>query len=57
MIKQCRTDLAYNGRVILLMDGLGSHHTDRFLVECKTRQIYVLFLTPRTSGYVRPLGF
>jgi hypothetical protein len=54
-IEQRRTDLAYDGRVVLLMDGLGSHHTDRFLAECKARQIDVLFLIPHASNQIRPL--
>jgi hypothetical protein len=37
------------------MDGLGSHHIDRFLAECKTRQIDVLFLIPHASDQIQPL--
>jgi hypothetical protein len=40
---------------MLLIDGLGSHHTDRFLAECQTRQIDVLFLIPHASDQIRPL--
>jgi hypothetical protein len=54
-IEQRRTDLAYDGRVMLLMNGLGFHYTDYFLVECKTRQIDVLFLIPRASDEIQPL--
>jgi hypothetical protein len=54
-IEQPRLDLAYDGKVVLLMDGLGSHHTDRFFAECKTRQIDVLFLVPHPSDQIQPL--
>jgi hypothetical protein len=36
------------------MEGLGSHHTDRFPAECKTRQIDVLFLIPHASDQLQP---
>jgi hypothetical protein len=55
MIEQRHLDLAYDGRVVLLLDGLGSHHTDRFLAECKTRQIDFMFLIPHASGKIQPL--
>jgi hypothetical protein len=55
MIEQLHTDLAYDGRVIFLMDGLGFYHTGRFLAECKTRQVDVLFLIPHTSDQIQPL--
>jgi hypothetical protein len=51
-IEQCRTDLAYDGRVVLLMDGFGSHHTDRFLAGYKSRQINDLFLIPHASDQI-----
>jgi hypothetical protein len=54
-IEQRLLDLAYDGRVVLLIDGLGSHHTDRFLADCKTRQIDVLFLIPHASHQIQPL--
>jgi hypothetical protein len=54
-IEQRRLDLAYHGRVVLLMDGLGSHHTDRFLAECKARQINVLFLISHASDQIQSL--
>jgi hypothetical protein len=55
-MEQRRLDLVYDGRVMLLIDGLGSHHTDRFLAECQTRQIDVLFLIPHASDQVQPLN-
>jgi hypothetical protein len=54
-IEQRRLDLAYDGRVVLLMDGLGFRHTDHFLAECKTRQIDVLFLIPHASDQIQRL--
>jgi hypothetical protein len=55
MTEQRRLYLAYDARVVLLRDGLGFHHTDRFLVECKTRQIDILFLIPHASDQIQPL--
>jgi hypothetical protein len=37
MIEQRRTERNYQGKVLLLMDGLGSHHTDLFLEQCAAR--------------------
>jgi hypothetical protein len=54
-IEQRLPDLAHDGRVVLLMDGLESHHTSRFLAECKTPQIDVLFLIPHASDQIQPL--
>jgi hypothetical protein len=54
-IEQRRTDVAYDSTIVLLMDGLGFHHTDRILAEYKTRQIDVLFLIPHASDQIQPL--
>jgi hypothetical protein len=54
-IEQHCLDLAYDGRVVLLMDGLGFHHTGRFLAECKTCQIDALFLISHPSDQIQPL--
>jgi hypothetical protein len=45
----------YQGPCILVMDGLGCHHTDRFLEECQDRNIYVIFLAPHSSDQCQPL--
>jgi hypothetical protein len=37
------------------MDAFGSHHTDRFLEERKTRKIDVLFLIPHASDQIQQL--
>jgi hypothetical protein len=50
-----RRDLAYDGRVLLLLDGLGSHHTAKFLSECETRKIEILPLIPHASDQIQPL--
>jgi hypothetical protein len=54
-IEQRRTDIAYDSRVVLLKDGLGPHHTDRFLAECEIRQIDALLLIPHASDQIQPL--
>jgi hypothetical protein len=43
-IDQRRRDLAYQGKALLLMDGLGFHHPEQFLAECAARNIEVLFV-------------
>jgi hypothetical protein len=54
-IEQRRQDLGYRGRVVLIMDGLGSHHTDQFMGDCEARNIQVLFLIPHSSDQIQPL--
>jgi hypothetical protein len=54
-IEQRRTDLAYDGGLVLLMNGLASHHTERFLEQCETRQIEILFPIPHASDQIQPL--
>jgi hypothetical protein len=39
----------YMGRALLLLDGLGSHHTGEFLQTCASQDIDVLFLIPHSS--------
>ena len=50
-----RRDLAYHGKALLLLDGLGSHHTPKFLEDCAGRQIEVMFLVPHASDQIQPL--
>jgi hypothetical protein len=50
-----RRQFNYRGRALLLMDGLGAHHTQRFLDECKERDVDVLFLLPHSSDQTQPL--
>jgi hypothetical protein len=54
-IEQRRTDLPYDSRFVLLMDGLGSHHADQLLAECEIRQIDVLFLISHVSDQIQLL--
>jgi hypothetical protein len=42
-------------RALLLLDGLGSHHTDEFLQTCAGQDIDVLFLVPNSSDQTPPL--
>jgi hypothetical protein len=39
----------YQGKVVLLMDGLGSGNTDRFLEQFAGRAVDVIFLVPDAS--------
>jgi hypothetical protein len=39
----------YKGRAVLLLDGLGAHHTDEFPQTCAGQGIDVLFLVPHSS--------
>jgi hypothetical protein len=54
-IDQRRQDLRYQGKALLLMDGLGSHHAEQFLAEYAARNIQVLFLIAHASDQVQPL--
>jgi hypothetical protein len=54
-IEQRRRECDSHRQVILLMDGLGSHHSDKFLRDCTARDIKVIFLVSHTSDQVQPL--
>jgi hypothetical protein len=54
-VERGRQDLAYDGRALLLLDGLGSHHTVEFLRECEARKIEILPLIPHASDQIQPL--
>jgi hypothetical protein len=54
-VERRRQDLAYGGKALLLLDGLGSHHTAKFLTECETRGIEILPLIPHASDQIQPL--
>jgi hypothetical protein len=56
-IEARRTEFQYTGQVLLLLDGLGSHHTDDFLAACSQREIDVLFLIAHSSNQTQPLDF
>jgi hypothetical protein len=55
MIEQRRNDLNYQGKVLLIMDGLRSRHTDCFVQQCTEGGIEVLFLLPHASDQTQPL--
>jgi hypothetical protein len=50
-----RLELDYTGRVLVLMDGLGSHHTEAFTSRCHDEGIEILFLVPHSSDQCQPL--
>jgi hypothetical protein len=54
-VTEQRTQFRYTARVLLPLDGLGSHHTDQFLAACADRGIDVLFLVPHSSDQIQPV--
>jgi hypothetical protein len=54
-VAQRRSEFGYTGRALLLLDGLGSHHTDEFLQTCASQDIDVLFLVLHSSDQTQPL--
>jgi hypothetical protein len=48
-VAQRRAEFGYTGRDLLLLDYLGSHHTDEFLQTCAGQDIDVLFLVLHSS--------
>jgi hypothetical protein len=54
-VAQRRAEFGYTGRALLLLDGLGSHHTDEFLQTCAGQDIDVLFLVPHPLDQTQPL--
>ena len=42
-------------KILLIVDGHGSHTTDDFMYECYKNDIYLLFLPPHTSHVLQPL--
>jgi hypothetical protein len=54
-IQERRTQYDYEGKVLLRLDSLGSHHTDDFVATCSEWNIDVPFLVPHSSGQTRPL--
>jgi hypothetical protein len=55
VIEARRTEFQCTARVLLLLDGLGSHHADDFLAACAQRDIDVLFLVAHSSNQTQPL--
>jgi hypothetical protein len=54
-IERRRQEEGYQGPALLILDGLGSHHSPEFLQECEQRNIYTLFLVPHSSDQMQPL--
>jgi hypothetical protein len=50
-VEERRNELSYTGKVVLLLDDLGAHHTEKFLQDCQERDIdvVVLVLIARTK--------
>jgi hypothetical protein len=57
IIDQRGRDLGYQGNAPPPMNGLGSHHTEQFLVEYAARNIKVLFLIAHASDQLHSLDF
>jgi hypothetical protein len=54
-VERRRQDLAYDGRALFPLDGLGSHHSAKFLRECEARKIEILPLIPHASDQIQRL--
>jgi hypothetical protein len=54
-LEERRRQFRYDGRALLLMDGLASHHTPSFMEECGRRGVDVIFLIPHSSDQTQPL--
>jgi hypothetical protein len=54
-VEERRREWNYDGTVVLLLDGLGSHHTEKFLSDRRDRKIDVIFLVPHSSDQTQPL--
>jgi hypothetical protein len=54
-IERRRQKEGHQGPALLILDGLGSHHSPEFLQECEQRNIYTLFLVRHSSDQTQPL--
>jgi hypothetical protein len=54
-LEERRRPFRYQGKVILLLDALGSHHTDAFMAGCAERNVDVVFLVSPSSDQTQPL--
>jgi hypothetical protein len=54
-VQERRQQFGYQGKAILLIDGLGSHHTAKFLSDCADRNIEPVFLVAHSSDQTQPL--
>jgi hypothetical protein len=54
-VAERRIQFGSTGMAMLLLDGLGSHHSDEVLQTCANQDIDVLFLVPHSSDQTQPL--
>jgi hypothetical protein len=54
-VEERRHESSYTGKVVLLMDGPGAHHTDQFMQDCRDRNIDVVFLVAHSCDQTQPL--
>jgi hypothetical protein len=54
-VRSRRHRYQYEGRAILLLDGLTCHHSDTFLERCDEEHVEVVPLVPHTSDQTQPL--
>jgi hypothetical protein len=50
-----RRTFGYEGKAILILDGLASHHTSLFEEQCRARDIELVFVVPHSSDQTQPL--
>jgi hypothetical protein len=54
-VQERRAQFEYDGRVLVLIDSLGSHQTESFLEKCSQKGIEVFFLVPHASDQIQTL--
>jgi hypothetical protein len=54
-IEQRRMEHGYHSKATLLSDGLTSHHSEKPLAECSTRDLKVIFMIPHASDQTQSL--
>jgi hypothetical protein len=54
-IERMRNETGYQGKAVLLLDGVGSHHTREFLDKCDLYNVEVLEFVPHASHILQPL--
>jgi hypothetical protein len=54
-LQERRDPYHHDGIIVLLLDGLVFHHTEKFLDDCRERRIEVIFLIPHSSNQTQPL--
>jgi hypothetical protein len=54
-LQERRDRYHHDGIIVLLLDGLGSHHAEKFLDDCRERRIEVIFLISHSSDQTQSL--